>query len=61
MKLEKCLSKDEVLAAAENVYAAQAGVVMVFAWKGETLLEYWQCIEQTITVDGPNACAHLYR
>jgi adenosylhomocysteinase len=30
---------------------AQAGIP-VFAWKGETLEEYWWCIKQTIT--GPN-------
>src|SRR6202041_1645920 len=31
--------------------------IPVFAWKGETLEEYWQCIEQALTwpgADGPN-------
>ncbi len=28
---------------------AQAGTAAVFAWKGETLEEYWWCIEQALT------------
>merc|ERR1712149_137661 len=36
---------------------AKAGTATVFAWKGETLPEYWWCTEQMMTVpgeDGPD-------
>jgi adenosylhomocysteinase len=36
---------------------AKAGTSTVFAWKGETLAEYWWCTEQMLTwpgVDGPD-------
>jgi len=36
---------------------AKAGTAAVFAWKGETLPEYWWCTEQCLTwegVDGPD-------
>merc|ERR1712184_27431 len=31
---------------------AKAGTATVFAWKGETLEEYWWCTEQMMTVPG---------
>merc|ERR1712166_375187 len=31
---------------------AKAGTSVVFAWKGETLPEYWWCTEQMLTWDG---------
>jgi adenosylhomocysteinase len=36
---------------------AKAGTAVVFAWKGETLPEYWWCTEQMLTwqgADGPD-------
>jgi adenosylhomocysteinase len=36
---------------------AKAGTAAVFAWKGETLAEYWDCTEAALTwpnADGPN-------
>merc|ERR1739845_116187 len=36
---------------------AKAGTSSVFAWKGETLAEYWWCTEQMLTwpgADGPD-------
>jgi len=36
---------------------AKAGTAVVFAWKGETLPEYWWCTEQMLTwkdSDGPD-------
>merc|ERR1719252_199548 len=36
---------------------AKAGTSVVFAWKGETLPEYWWCTEQMLTwpgADGPD-------
>merc|ERR1712222_300402 len=35
---------------------AKAGTSMVFAWKGETLPEYWWCTEQMMTVPGADGC-----
>merc|ERR1712134_4282 len=35
---------------------AKAGTSVVFAWKGETLPEYWWCTEQMITVPGADGC-----
>merc|ERR1712078_819626 len=34
----------------------KAGTLMVFAWKGETLEEYWWCTEQMMTVPGADGC-----
>merc|ERR1711972_1275951 len=38
---------------------AKAGTSTVFAWKGETLAEYWWCIEQMMTVPGADGCDQL--
>merc|ERR1712080_238492 len=35
---------------------AKAGTSTVFAWKGETLPEYWWCTEQMMTVPGKDGC-----
>merc|ERR1739848_401624 len=35
---------------------AKAGTSTVFAWKGETLPEYWWCTEQMMTVPGRDGC-----
>merc|ERR1712230_164924 len=35
---------------------AKAGTSTVFAWKGETLPEYWWCTEQMLTVPGQDGC-----
>merc|ERR1719456_1851986 len=38
---------------------AKAGTSVVFAWKGETLAEYWWCTEQMMTVPGKDGCDQL--
>merc|ERR1711861_79762 len=38
---------------------AKAGTATVFAWKGETLAEYWWCTEQMMTVPGKVGCDQL--
>jgi adenosylhomocysteinase len=38
---------------------AKAGTSTVFAWKGETLPEYWWCTEQMMTVPGFDGCDQL--
>merc|ERR1712107_457911 len=38
---------------------AKAGTATVFAWKGETLPEYWWCTEQMLTVPGADGCDQL--
>merc|ERR1712242_694975 len=38
---------------------AKAGPSAVFAWKGETLEEYWWCTEQMMTVPGADGCDQL--
>jgi len=38
---------------------AKAGTATVFAWKGETLPEYWWCTEQMLTVPGSDGCDQL--
>merc|ERR1712017_15680 len=38
---------------------AKAGTATVFAWKGETLPEYWWCTEQMMTVPGEDGCDSL--
>merc|ERR1712050_725926 len=38
---------------------AKAGTSTVFAWKGETLEEYWWCTEQMMTVPGADGCDQL--
>merc|ERR1712066_1077373 len=38
---------------------AKAGTSTVFAWKGETLPEYWWCTEQMLTVPGSDGCDQL--
>merc|ERR1712226_1268203 len=38
---------------------AKAGTSAVFAWKGETLPEYWWCTEQMMTVPGADGCDEL--
>jgi len=38
---------------------AKAGTSTVFAWKGETLAEYWWCTEQMMTVPGFDGCDQL--
>merc|ERR1712217_636680 len=38
---------------------AKAGTATVFAWKGETLPEYWWCTEQMMTVPGKDDCDQL--
>merc|ERR1712046_387350 len=35
---------------------AKAGTATVFAWKGETLEEYWWCTEQMMTGPGADGC-----
>merc|ERR1712032_594499 len=35
---------------------AKAGTATVYAWKGETLPEYWWCTEQMMTVPGADGC-----
>merc|ERR1719424_825835 len=37
----------------------KAGTSTVFAWKGETLPEYWWCTEQMMTVPGQDGCDML--
>merc|ERR1712119_210085 len=38
---------------------AKADTATVFAWKGETLEEYWWCTEQMMTVPGQDGCDQL--
>jgi len=38
---------------------AKAGTATVFAWKEETLAEYWWCTEQMLTVPGADGCDQL--
>merc|ERR1712078_628978 len=38
---------------------AKAQTASVFAWKGETLEEYWWCTEQMMTVPGQDGCDQL--
>jgi len=38
---------------------AKAGTSAVFAWKGETLPEYWWCTEQMLTWPGTDGCDQL--
>merc|ERR1719198_2135365 len=38
---------------------AKANTATVFAWKGETLPEYWWCTEQMMTVPGKDGCDQL--
>merc|ERR1711981_1030113 len=38
---------------------AKRGTCTVFAWKGETLPEYWWCTEQMMTVPGSDGCDQL--
>merc|ERR1712087_196250 len=38
---------------------AKAGTSTVFAWKGETLPEYWWCTEQMMTVPDADGCDQL--
>merc|ERR1719491_2586752 len=38
---------------------AKAGSATVFAWKEETLPEYWWCTEQMMTVPGADGCDQL--
>ncbi|CAK0872729.1 unnamed protein product [Prorocentrum cordatum] len=38
---------------------AKAETSTVFAWKGETLQEYWWCTEQMMTVPGADGCDQL--
>merc|ERR1711978_635176 len=38
---------------------AKAGTATVFAWKGETLPEYWWCTEQMMQVPGADGCDQL--
>merc|ERR1712157_559348 len=38
---------------------AKRGTCTVFAWKGETLAEYWWCTEQMLTVPGSDGCDQL--
>jgi len=37
----------------------KAGTSAVFAWKGETLTEYWWCTEKMMTVPGQDGCDQL--
>merc|ERR1712199_83127 len=40
-----------------NIFSTQDHAAAVFAWKGETLPEYWWCTEQMLTwadTDGPD-------
>merc|ERR1711948_110992 len=41
------------------VAIAKAETATVFAWKGETLEEYWWCTEQMMTVPGADGCDQL--
>jgi len=47
-------TQDEAAAA-----IAKANTATVFAWKGETLEEYWWCTEQMMTVPGADGCDQL--
>jgi len=47
-------TQDEAAAA-----IAKANTATVFAWKGETLDEYWWCTEQMMTVPGADGCDQL--
>jgi len=38
---------------------AKAGTATVFAWKGETLPEYWWCTEQMMMIPGKDGCDQL--
>jgi len=38
---------------------AKAGTCVVFAWKGETLPEYWWCTEQMLTWPGCDGCDQI--
>merc|ERR1711869_185785 len=38
---------------------AKRGTATVFAWKGETLAEYWWCTDQMMTVPGKDGCDQL--
>merc|ERR1712178_191318 len=38
---------------------AKRGTCTVFAWKGETLPEYWWCTEQMLTTPGSDGCDQL--
>merc|ERR1711881_258807 len=38
---------------------AKSGTAAVFAWKGETLPEYWWCTEQMLTWPGCDGCDQL--
>merc|ERR1711881_732862 len=38
---------------------AKSGTAAVFAWKGETLPEYWWCTEQMLTWPGIDGCDQL--
>merc|ERR1712032_1654873 len=38
---------------------AKAGTATVFAWKGETLAEYWWCTEQMLTIPGKDGCDQI--
>jgi len=38
---------------------AKAGTSAVYAWKGETLPEYWWCTEQMMTIPGQDGCDQL--
>merc|ERR1712032_563925 len=38
---------------------AKAETAVVFAWKAETLKEYWWCTEQMLTVPGADGCDQL--
>merc|ERR1711861_31258 len=38
---------------------AKSGTAAVFAWKGETLPEYWWCTEQMLTWPGADGCDQL--
>eukprot|EP00438_Fugacium_kawagutii_P006074 Skav200575 [mRNA] locus=scaffold917:270389:272159:- [translate_table: standard] len=46
-----------------NIFSTQdhaaAAIATVFAWKGETLPEYWWCTEQMMTVPGADGCDQL--
>merc|ERR1712183_1072896 len=47
-------TQDEAAAA-----IAEQGTSTVFAWKGETLPEYWRCTEQMLTIPGADGCDQL--
>merc|ERR1719215_2369497 len=49
-----CSTQDHAAAA-----IAKAGTATVFAWKGETLPEYWWCTEQMMLVPGADGCDQL--